>query len=228
MRRIALLSLFVIAASICLPLRANTQTDDPVKAKVDELVRKHYMDGIQYVQANALGSEAVPYLVEMLNNPADKQFWVNIIVTLGFIEKSSSLDPLISFLQNAEGEVDGFTFRALLSVPFAVGCIASNGDSRALDFLTEMAHTPPTATRRWSFGSQRIDHLLAEQSVTGLAVSGRAEAREELLKLKNDLKNRKGLPDQESLMESIDDGLGTMDRIVNEGRARIFNPSTNE
>jgi hypothetical protein len=206
------------------PLTTLAQTDDPLKAQVDDLVHKHYMHGVQYVQAKALGPAAAPYLIDLLNNPDEKEFWVNIIVTLGFIEDSAALDPLISFLSDARGEVDAFTFRALLSIPFAVGCIASNGDSRALGYLLDKLSPPVSQSAQWSFQGKKIDQLLVEQSVTGLAVSGRPEARAELLRLKDEIEKKEGPSDRLLLIESVKDGLTTMDRIENEGRTYIFNP----
>ncbi len=217
-------SVLLILALVSSPLTTLAQTDDPLKAQVDDLVHKHYMHGIQYVQAKALGPAAVPYLIDLLDNPDEKEFWVNIIVTLGFIEDSAALAPLISFLSDAHAEVDSFTFRALLSVPFAVGCIASNGDSRALGYLLDNLSPSASRSAQWSFQGKKIDQLLMEQSVTGLAVSGRPEARAELLKLKEEIEKKEGPSDRLLLIESVKDGLTTMGRIENEGRANIFNP----
>ena len=88
----------LMAILVLIPLSISAQTDE-LKTRVDDLVFKHYVDGIQYVEANALGDGAVPYLVELLDNTDVKEYWVNIIVTLGFIESSSALNPLVSFLE---------------------------------------------------------------------------------------------------------------------------------
>ncbi|MHC1728514.1 MAG: HEAT repeat domain-containing protein [Syntrophobacteraceae bacterium] len=225
MRRYSILPILMAACLIFLPSLSYAQADNQqVVQRVDQLVKKHYMDGIQYEQANALGKEAIPHLLELLHNPAEKQFWVNVIVTLGFIEDSSALDPLISFLESAKGEVDGFTFRAMTSVPFAIGCVASNGDRKALEFLKEMAKAPPPSVLQWSFGQQKIENLLTAEALTGLAVSGRPEARTELLKLKSEIENRNAPAGREFLLGNIKDGLQTLDRMNIEGRSRMFNP----
>ena len=198
------------------------QTGDDLKAKIDGLVLKHYFDGIQYTEANALGPNAVPYLLELLNNPNIKEYWVNIIVTLGFIESSTALNPLISFLENSRGEVDISNYRALMSVPFAIGCIASNGDPKAFNYLIGKVYTPSPV--RWSFRGKNINRILAEKSIRGLAISGQARARAEILKLKGEIERKKGPTEREVLIKSIKNGLDIMDRIKNKGRSTIFNP----
>lgn len=224
MKRYSILPILVVACLILMPSFSYAQTDQLVAQKVNQLVKMHYMDGIQYVEAKALGREAVPHLVELLNNPAEKQFWVNVIVTLGFIEDSSALDPLIAFLESAKGEVDGFIFRALTSVPFAIGCIASNGDQRAFDFLRQMVTVPPPSVMQWSFRQQKIADLLRAEAVTGLGVSGRPEARAELVKLKSGIESRNAPAGREFLLDNIGDSLRTLDKMSIEGRSRMFNP----
>lgn len=211
---------------VCLifsPLNITAQIDDALKTKVDDLVHKHYINGIPYAQANSLGPDAVPYLLELLNNPDEKEFWVNIIVTLGHIESSTAREPLISFLENARGEVDVNTFKALLSVPFAIGCIASNGDPKALNYLIGKVYTPENNAVGWSFKESKINRHIAKASVSSLAVSGQSRAKAELLKLKDRIERKMASPEQELFIENIKDGLKTMNRIKNNDRSKIFN-----
>lgn len=219
-----LLLIILVISTISFPYNIKAQKEDMFKAKVDDLVLKHHFDGIQYKEANALGSNAIPYLLEMLNDPNIKEFWVNIIVTLGFIENSTALNPLISFLENSYGEVDSYKFRALLGVPFAIGCIASNGDSKAHNYLVDKMHTPENTLVRWSFRGKNINRLLAEKSIIGLAISGQARARKELLSLKDQIEQGFRSAEQTFLLEHVKNGLNLMDRIKVEGRSKIFKP----
>lgn len=221
MKKLITIIMLISAIFIC-PLSVNAQGKNTTITKINSLVLKHYINGIQYVDANALGADAVPYLLEMLSNPNLKEYWVNIIVTLGFIESSTAFDHLKSFLENTQGEVDDHTFRALLSVPFAIGCIASNGDDRALRFLIDKLNAPSNVQLPWRYKGKKVDQLLAEQSVIGLAISGRPEARAELLKMKKQIES--DLPDRKFLISTIGDGLKIMDRIQTQGRRYIFNP----
>jgi len=222
-QRTIIAGFYILFISYMLNFPANALAADPLEKQVDDLVHQHYMDGIQYTQAKALGPGAVPYLVKLLNTPAEKEFWVNIIVTLGFIEDSSAADALISFLDNAQGEVDVSTFRALLSVPFAIGSIASTGDSNTLSYLVNKV---AAGGARWSFKGKNIDNLIAEQAVVGLAVSGLPQAKSKLIEIQSQIraKNAQGVTNQNFLIESIKDGLGTMDRIKTQGRENAFNP----
>jgi hypothetical protein len=196
---------------------------DLLEQRVLGLVDKHYIDGVLYAEAKGLGREAVPVLLKLLDDTSQKQFWVNIVVTLGFIEDSSAREPLLDFLEKAEGEVDGFAVRALLAVPFAIGCIASNGDSRAFDVLQERARTPHIRRARWAFRGTDADRLLAEQAVSGLSVSGLPQARGVLESMAAEQGGP--APVQKGLSDQIRQGLATLDRIRDEGRSKIFNPA---
>lgn len=206
-------------------------SDESLKTEVENLVHKHYINGIPYVEAHNLGPEAVPYLVEMLQDPNEKEFWVNIIVTLGFIESTQAFDPLIAFLENAEGEVDIHTFRALLSVPFAIGCLGSTGDSEALNYLIGKINPPVQESIKWDFRGKNIRLLLSQRAIIGLAVSGRLEAKKVLLDLKRQIVDNEEVTQQagssskerEALSPYIKEGLHIMERIEQEGRSHIFN-----
>jgi hypothetical protein len=192
------------------------QNEADIKKRVDELVGKHYMDGVPYEAAHQLGPSAVPYLFELLGNPEQKEFWVNIIVTIGFIEEPSGVNRLVAFLENARGEVDSFEARALFSVPYALGCIASGGDSASLQYLVGKLEAPQNKSAPWSFRKLPVNKVIAEQSVMALAISGRPEARHYLKKMSG-TKAR-------AMRDQIDQALVIMDRIAKEGRAAVLNP----
>jgi hypothetical protein len=203
------------------PAAGLAQSEADIKASVEDLVGKHYHDGIPYEAAHALGHKALPHLFELLGDPNRKIFWVNIIVTIGFIEDASAVEPLVAFLENTQGEVDSFTFRALLAVPFALGCIAGGGDAGALQYLAGSVQAPPNI--RWRFRSKPVDELIVEQSVMGLGASGRPEARELLLDLKTGIE-RKTHPQAHALRGgNVDQALAIMDSIATKGRSAAFN-----
>jgi len=206
------------------PTSGLAQTDKEIKTSVNELVHKYYMDGIPYATAHALGPAALPYLFELLGNPKEKPFWVNIIVTIGFIEDSSAVDPLINMLEETQGDVDPENFRALLSVPYALGCIAANGDDTAFEYLVSKLDTPLNQTWPWNFRDKPIAELIAEQSVMALAVSGRPEARRLLKDLQAKAAQKSGQEALRIITGNIDQGLDIMDRIEAKGRAAVLNP----
>jgi HEAT repeat protein len=218
----------VVVLMIAFPIVARSQTSDEIKASVDDLVHKHYMDGIPYAQANALGPDALPYLFELLSNPDEKIFWTNIVVTIGFIEDPSAIDPLIAFLEGTPGDVDGATFRALMSVPYAVGNIAASGDGRAIDYLNANITDPLNLNLRWNYRGKPVEELIAEQSVMGLAVSGRPEARQRLQRLQADTTEKGGQETRRFRTHTVPQALGLMDRIDARGRAAVLNPQRGE
>jgi hypothetical protein len=206
------------------PAGAPAQSEADINMRVDDLVGRHYMDGIPYPVANALGPAALPHLFELLGNADQKPFWVNIIVTIGFIEDAAAIGPLVSFLEKTPGEVDHFTFRALLSVPYSLGCIAAGGDNVSLAYLTGNIQASQSRALGWSFQGKPAAELIAEQSVMALAVSGRPEARNLLLDLQGRLAQATGPQTSAVRSDNVDQGLAIMDRIASEGRAAILNP----
>lgn len=224
MTQMKILIFLFITIAMTFPISAVADTEDePMRPKIESFVLKHYFDGIQYKEAKALGPLAIPYLIELLNKKEVKEYWVNIIVTIGFIESSTGLDAIISFLEQAKGEVDIHTFRALLSVPFSIGCISSNGDTKAFEYLVGRIHTPEKFPADWSFRGKKTGLLIASQSITGLAVSGSPAAKAELLKLQTNIESNNAPKDHHYYMENLLNGLDTMARIEKEGRGQIFN-----
>lgn len=207
-------------------------TDAVKQAEVDELVHTHYFEGIEYNRAHALGSEAVPYLLKLLSDPDEKEFWVNIIVTIGFIEDPVALPSLIEFLEGATGEVDINTFKALLSVQYAIGCISSKGQPDSLDYLTNWVDNTGRNAVSWSYRNQNAQELLYERSLMALAVSGRPEAKAKLLQVKKAQQAQGGgsatsAAKIRSRADVLDTAFQLMSRIEKEGRLSILNPHVN-
>ncbi len=215
-----MLSLLLIAC----PAGSLAQSQDEVQWRVQDLVFKHYMDGIPYSEAHALGPEALPYLLELLENPEIKIFWTNVVVTIGFIEDPSAVDPLIDFLERAEGEVDGASFRALLSVPYALGCIAAGGGDRSIAYLAGTIAGSGNTAIRWQFRDKPVHDLVAEYAVMGLAVSGRPEARQLLQTLHREAVKKGAHEPRRFLTDTVPQALTLMDRLESRGRAAVLNP----
>jgi hypothetical protein len=202
--------------------------DMGLRAEIESLIYKHSVDGIDYSRAKALGSEAIPFLVEKLNDPDKKEFWVNIIVSLGFIEDPEALPGLIEFLESAHGEVDIYTFRALLSVPFAIGCISSSGDRQAYTYLAEWIDLPQSQTVNWSFHNKNIHDLLSQQAIMGMAVSGLPEAKKKLADLRNQPATKSFSPAVlQARINTLNTASSIMSRMEQTGRAGIFNHQVN-
>lgn len=205
------------AATLC------AQSPTELEERVRSLVLAHHVHGIEYLQANALGPDAIPILLEILGDESLEEYWVNTVVTLGFIEDSSALEPLIEFLYSRQGEVGIRTVRALSAVPFAVGCIASNGSPEAFAFLSD--GTEGRLQPGWTFGSVDPASLLAGKSVIALAVSGRPEGKAALDRLAQQGPASLTAP---GLAGSLATARSLISRLENEPRAAIFNPQFGE
>ena len=232
MRRHILIMFWLLVSVSSMTTCLHAETDPEVQAAVDALVHTHYFEGIDYERAHALGSEAVPYLLELLANEDEKEFWVNIIVTLGFIEDPAALPALIGFLERADGEVDMYTFKALLSVQYAIGCIASTGNPRSMQFLNSWVDQEGDNPVSWSYRNQNARELLFERSLMALAISGRPEAKAKLQQVEKVQQAKaagKGISAARgrSRADVLDTAFFLMSRIENEGRPGVLNHKAN-
>jgi hypothetical protein len=117
----------------------------------------------------------------MLNDPSLEGHWAKIVVTLGFIEDASAVQPLMDFMKRQAGPISSDAFRAILSVLPAVGQIAYRGDPTALQIIT--AFVDPGAYRTYGidfvysrYHDDAIGEVLRRADIMALGVSGRPEA----------------------------------------------------
>ena len=216
--RLTILVLLVL----CVP--ATVYSDEALESEVQHLIRQHYVYGLPYPKAKSLGSEAIPFLSQMLNDRANEEYWVNTIVALGFIEESSAFTPLKEYIENASGEVDLHTFKALASVPFAMGCLASTGDQRPYDYLKRLMRFSQSDTIDWQFSNTDTTLFIAGEAATALAISGLDEARVELEDAIARIESGDAPRRQAEILQKLQDGLSLWEQIREQGRAAVFNP----
>lgn len=154
-------------------------------------VTSTYAHGLPYVDAHAYGSDAVPSLVAMLADRSIESHWAKIVVTLGFIEDPSAVQPLMDFMKAQKGEISSDVFRAILSVLPAIGQIAYRGDPTALQIVT--AFVDPGAYRSYGidfvysrYHDDAIGEVLQRADIMALGVSGRPEALDLLKQMQGD------------------------------------------
>jgi hypothetical protein len=148
-------------------------------AAAEALVRAVWFEGIPLARARALGAAASARLAEMLSDPHEAAHNANIVLALGASGQAGAFDALTTWAaRTARGEVDRHAFRALRSLPFAMGLLAAE-EPRALAWLLERAGADAPAPG-WSFRRKRgarLGTLLRRQALTALGLSGRPEAR---------------------------------------------------
>src|SRR5262245_42094609 len=127
----------------------------------------------------------------MLNDRSLEADWAKIVVTLGFIEDASAVQPLMQFMKGQTGPISSDAFRAILSVLPAVGQIAYRGDGTALQIILDFVD--PGAYRSYGidFGYSRyhdyaICEVLGRANIMALGVSGRPEALASLKQMLGD------------------------------------------
>ena len=171
---IGCLTLLVVLAS-------NRTLAQTTSVDLRTFVTSTYAHGLPYADAHAYGPEAVPQLVAMLNDRSLEADWAKIVVTLGFIEDASAVQPLMQFMKGQTGPISSDAFRAILSVLPAVGQIAYRGDGTALQIITDFVD--PGAYRSYGidfvysrYHDDAIGEVLGRADIMALGVSGRPEA----------------------------------------------------
>jgi hypothetical protein len=203
----------------------SSPTGADVRQRVEAFAHKRYTHGVPYLEARALGTEALPILKAMLADVREEEYWPTIVTIMGFIGDPGSTDDLVGFLENRfAGEVTLNQFRALLLVNGALGHIAGNGGVRALEYLAQGARASTWLAKdlKWSYrhhAGEDLAVLLAKIAVNGLSFSGTERAREILSELqRNPESARTGL----ALKSNIEEGLPRIERLQREGAARVF------
>ena len=144
------------------------------------------------------------------------------IWVLGIIGDSSATQPLIDFLEKRfTGEVDRPAFNALLQVNQALGFLARDPESKALDYLKE-GSSPQVWSRRvsWKFGSvseRERDLLLTQLAINGLGITGSQAALAQLERLRDEPSK-----DQYLIQDNIREGLKLARRIMERGYEEVF------
>ena len=190
--------------------------DAPTPEDVTEFVRQHFVRGVPYeTVVRAYGPDDVPALLEMLNDPAEAEWRVNVIAVLGMIGTEEQVfAPLAAVLDEGGGEtLDPQAYRAQLTVPIALGYLANGGSDQALAFLIDAAR--PAFWEDAQIGRAGFEANLDEtasqltiQAVLGLALAGRDQSIEALEELRDD-------PEAEVDEAVVDEALGAA-RAVNE------------
>lgn len=205
--------------------KATSAETSDIQTRVENFARHIYPHGVPYLEAKRLGVEALPTLEELLRDTSQVEFWTTIVETMGFIGDSSSVKPLVDFVENRfEGDVNIREFSALLSVNGALGFIAGNGSSAAIEYLSRGCYVKTWMARdlKWHYGKYsggKLALLLTRIAVNGLSCSGTDTAKSTLLELKEHPENESTAS---ALSSNIREGLERIDRIQKEGADSVF------
>src|SRR5262245_98244 len=209
----AILSIALLLGG-ALPLRA----DDGVAA-AEALVRAVWFEGLPYEQARALTPAGVQRLAEMLDDPAETEHRVNIVVALGMSENPQAYPALEKLWRNEpRGEISRSDYRARNALPFALGHLA-RADRRALALLErELARS---AAPSWSYhhlSGERLRAQLERGSVTALGETGLPAAD----RLLDGVALRAARTGDRALAAHVAQARLLSGRVAREGAARVF------
>lgn len=180
-------------------------------AEAEALVRLVYYEGLPYADAAAVSPAGAARLAEMLADPAEAAHHANIVFALGVSAHAGAFESLAAFADAAEGEVSRDTFRALRSVPFAMGHL-SRQDPRALAWLSGRVHRKGAPD--WQCGRHRGDRIARLQrrlALAGLGLSDRPEAAEILQRASDG-------PEA----DIVRDAVATRGRLLRDGAGATF------
>jgi hypothetical protein len=192
---------------------------------VEDFVRQIFIHGVPYDQASQYGPDAVPKLLEMLNDPAEEAWWPNIVVVLGMIGDPSVVDPMISFIEEEmDGELSREHYIAKTSALMSLGYVVNKtGNQKALDYLK--ASINPTTWQDKDVGQAPFQASTTERSIDfskhailGLALSGHPEAEQALRSLQQAPADTElGRAFQAQVDELVSEALDEHRRIAREG-----------
>ncbi|MDH3263520.1 MAG: hypothetical protein OEM24_05940, partial [Paracoccaceae bacterium] len=164
-----------------------TETGVEPPADVRDFVRQHFFHGVPYDVARRYGPEAAGPLLEILADPAEQEWWVNIVAVAGMIGAEDQVfEPLVGFLEDSGEVLSAEHYRAKATVPLALGYLANqSGSEAAVDYLVAAADPAYWAGRnvgRAEFQASVFERNadLATKAILGLALSGSDRALEAL------------------------------------------------
>jgi PBS lyase HEAT-like repeat-containing protein len=196
---------------------------------VEEFVQQIYFEGIPYDQASQYGPDDVPKLLAMLNDPKNKSFQSNIIVTLGIIGDDRAVEPLIEVLESSGDQLKQEDFAAKSSVLMSLGYLINKSQNeKALAYLK--SHTTPQG---WQ-GSKMItaeglqastderSQQLSTLAVIGLALSGHPEAKNALRSLGENVKAMGPTTFAKQMNSVVDEAMKAHETVAKEGLAAYY------
>jgi hypothetical protein len=197
---------------------------------VRDFVHQTFIHGVSFEDASRYGTSAVPTLLAMLRDPAEEQYWPNIVVVLGMIGDEQAVEPLISFIQNGDqARLSSAHYRAKTSALMSLGYIINKtGNQRALNYLRESASPETwaaksvagTAPFQASTTERNID--FSKHAILGLALSGRPEAAEILRTLQQPTGTDAQRAFQAQVSDLVSEALNEHQKISREGLTNYY------
>ena len=154
-------------------------------ADAEALVLQVYYEGLPYDEASAITAAGSARLVELLSQPQTVAYHSNILAALGAAGHADAFPAIASYAAaGRSGELDAASYRALRSIPLAMGHLAAI-DDRALAWLEAgaLAHPSDPGWGRGAMHGPRLAAQRRDDCIRGLGIAGRDPAERTLHRL---------------------------------------------
>jgi hypothetical protein len=152
-------------------------------ADIRDFIRVHYIEGLPVTEALTYGPEDASAVLQILQDEAQSEWWVNAVAVLGIIGGEDAFDELVAFLEEAGDEqLPPDVYRAKATVPLALGYMANlTGSQQAVSYLVEGAQASfweDSGVGRAEFqpSTEARNEDLADKFKLGLALAATDEA----------------------------------------------------
>lgn len=175
------------------PTPVPQTTKPPTTMPIEEFVSRMWIHGVPYSEARKYGDDALPFLLNNLNDRRNDHSWANTVMVLGMIGNADVSRSLLDFLfRRSDVPLSRQEYFAKLSVPLALGYMANRTEDQA-SFKTLMSGVSPRFWEKIDWAEKTIDEreernrALARKSIVGLALTGRPAAVKRLNDLEQEV-----------------------------------------
>lgn len=212
----------ILVALVAMGALFTTAEAQTKKKDLQAFVTSDFIRGVPYQEAQSYGKAALPELHDMLQDKSLENYWPNVVGVIAYIGDASSVDPLMRFLDDLEGEVSPRAFQAALQVMPALGFI-SNESAAAKALGTVIDYSAEEYWRTAEFGftygayqNEMLGEVFARMAIMGLGISGQPEALAHL----NQMQTASLRSDWE---DNVREAIATNQTIQQNGLNSIFN-----
>lgn len=157
-------------------------------AQVEAILSPTHAHGLRFDTLASLSEAVLPQLARALNDPSEKQRWLNALTAIGVIGGARSQSVIEEFIWGRfKGELDIDTFRAMMIAVEALGWSKSGPTTEALKQLTDGTNPEHWRSLPWTHtiaGSPDYARvILSEVAINGLSYTGTASAESTLISL---------------------------------------------
>lgn len=199
---------------------------------VRDFVHQVFIEGVPYAEAAKYGSNDVPTLLAMLNDPQEKAHWSNIAATLGIIGDDRAVDPLINVLEGNGGMDSREDFATRSSALMSLGYLINKSkNEKALAYLK--GHMTPEGWRASKMvtagalqaGQDARSQQLSTLAILGLALSGDPSAKEALQSLQQGMRAGDPSAFAQQMDNTVTEALKAHEIIAKEGLQAYYQKS---